>query len=96
MITTAYKCDKCGIVQETDKQFWEIGIIANWVGIVRSPYQIDSFVNKMSMHVCRKCLEDFGIHVQKKPDQPEVAPPTLEDVIRDIVDSALHDAGVVP
>lgn len=78
-----YKCDKCGAEQETSGQFWTVGVKA-------SPYDFsrDLFVSdKHVMEVCRPCLESFGIHVQAKPkDQPQPpTPPTLEELITDIV-----------
>jgi len=81
-IKTLYTCDKCGVVQEDNKQFWTVGVTANC-----QTYPSDTFVTGMHMHVCRPCLESFGIYVHKKPDEttntPE--PPTLEELINEIV-----------
>ena len=79
---TIYTCDKCGNEQDTSVQFWTIGISAN-------PHLRPSpcFVEKMSMQVCRKCLESFGVHIRSTPDKQEPinAIPTLEEAIIDIV-----------
>lgn len=78
-----YKCDKCGSEQATADQFWTVGVKASPLN-----YPHDMFVsNKHVMEVCRPCLESFGIHVQPTPkDQPQPpAPPTLEELISDIV-----------
>ena len=85
MIRTIYKCDKCGNEQDTPAQFWTVGVTAN-----HALYVGNDFVNGKSMNVCRKCLESFGIHVQTKPDDPKhVEPPTLEDLIIEIVQRAV-------
>jgi hypothetical protein len=80
-VTTIYKCDKCGAVQNTDNQFWTIGVTAK-----SRERTSDSFVQGKSMEVCRPCLESFGLFVSKKIEEaPEYNPPTLEELIREII-----------
>ena len=81
-IKTIYTCDKCGNEQTGNNQFWVVGVVANTVA-----YGINSreFVNDKSMQVCRPCLESFGIHVQKKPEEKQPELPTLEELIREII-----------
>ena len=79
MITTIYKCDKCGNEQDTDEQFWTVGITA------RTKWHRDMNDVVKSIHVCRPCLESFGIYVQKKKDEPLPEPPTVEELIREII-----------
>jgi len=74
-------CDKCGNEQETTDQFWTIGITAT-----HGLYTSNDYVAGKSMQVCRPCLESFGIHVQKKPqeaEQPKII--TTEELIRELV-----------
>lgn len=79
-IKTIYKCDKCGSEQESNNQFWTVGVTANC-----SNYASRDFVAGKSMQVCRPCLESFGIHVQHKQDEPAQQPPTLEELILEII-----------
>lgn len=79
MITTIYKCDKCGNEQDTDEQFWTVGITA------RTKWHQDMDATERSIQVCRPCLESFGIHVSQKKDKPLPAPPTVEELIREII-----------
>ena len=79
MITVTYKCDKCGNEETTGDQFWKVGVAAH-------PHNssFSTFLAGRTMHVCRPCLESLGIHVTAKP-------PTLEDMIREIVANAVSD-----
>ena len=78
--TAIYKCDKCGNEQTTDHQFWTVGITAaHW------PKQSLWAVEGKSIHVCRPCLESFGIHAMERDG---VNPPpqlSVEDLVREIV-----------
>lgn len=83
MITTIYQCDKCKCEQPTSEQFWMVGVTATHVSWNQDGRD---FVKGMSLHVCRTCLESFGIYVQKKLGEPEPPkPPTLEELIIQIV-----------
>jgi len=90
MITTIYKCDKCGNTQKTPEQFWRVGVVVN---IVTSKlYNVLYESSPHTMQVCRDCLEHFGIHPQKKTiESPTYNPPTLEDLIIEIVNNAIDE-----
>lgn len=81
-VKTIYICDKCQNEQPTAEQFWTVGVSANV-----HTYVGDHFVEGKSMQVCRPCLESFGIYVRQKPNDatPPPAPPTVEELIREIV-----------
>jgi hypothetical protein len=86
-IKTEYKCDRCGVAQATAVQFWEVGVTANCID---ATFKNDSFVCGKRMQVCRTCLEILGIHTQKRePDAP--APPTIEELILEIVNNAMAE-----
>lgn len=85
-IATIYKCDKCGNEQSTPEQFWKLGLTARCMSLGGSHATND--IN--CMYVCRPCLEALGIYVrQPKADAPP--PPTLEDIIREIVRNTIND-----
>lgn len=81
-IKTIYTCDKCGNEQDKPDQFWTVGVSAS-SGSMPTNY----FVQDKSMHVCRPCLESFGIHVRKKAEDAQNPPkiPSVEDLIRELV-----------
>lgn len=86
MITTTYKCDKCGKELDSAGQFWHVGVSAQ---SINTKLTVGLFVEGKSMQVCRACLESFGIFVRKRPNEPEPpSRPTIEDLIRDIVANA--------
>lgn len=86
-IVTTYQCDKCGSKQLSPDQFWVVGVKAHPVNYTNDVYVSD----KYKMHVCRSCLEKFGIHAKIK-DSIEVAKsPTVEEIIVDIVDKRLNN-----
>lgn len=80
---TIYTCDKCGHEQETPDGFWTVGVSASHsIGVPNN-----HFVEGKHMHVCRPCLESFGINVLTKPEHEQNPPqiPSVEDLIREIV-----------
>lgn len=78
MIRTIYKCDKCGNEQGESEQLWTVGITASTVYCSTTiPYR--------KIEVCRPCLESFGICVTKKKDVEPPKPPTVEELIREII-----------
>ena len=87
MITTIYKCDKCGNEQNDNDQFWTVGITAR----TKWHQSMDDIVK--SIQVCRPCLESLGIYVTqtKKKDEPLPAPPTIEELIREIIERCSDD-----
>ena len=81
-ITTIYKCDRCGKEQDTHNQFWVVGVAVKH-------YDFDSnrsmdFHGAKTLHVCRPCLESFGIFAKDKPSEPET-PQTIESLMRQII-----------
>lgn len=96
-VKTIYTCDKCKGEQETDDQFWSVGVVARADYNKKLDTGYTTYVSNMSMQVCRPCLESFGIHVTKKKDtvSPSNIPePTLEDRIRELVEFTLDDRGL--
>jgi hypothetical protein len=81
-VKTTYKCDKCGAEQDTDDQFWTVGIYANCQCLS------DNKVTGKSLQVCRLCLEELGIYAETKinKDLMPVPIPTVEDLIRTIME----------
>lgn len=77
MITTIYKCDRCGHEQPTNEQFWILQVEARLSGTGWASWT-------RYMHVCRPCLEFFGVH-DREPEVREAPPPTLEELIIEIV-----------
>lgn len=82
-----YECDKCHARQDTHDQFWTVGIKAE-----SFQHNSNEFVDKkFKMQVCRACLESFGIYVQIKPNEPpRPTPPTLEDLIVEIIENTVR------
>jgi len=81
MITTIYKCDKCGAEQTNNDQFWSITVFVENASVnYRKGWQ--------GIQVCRSCLGSLNIFPTKtKASDPAAPPPTLEDLIREIVRS---------
>ena len=77
MITTIYKCDKCGNELPSKEQFWTVEIITSSV--------YNSRHSEAVIEVCRPCLESFGINVPKDKAKILPPPPTVEDLIREII-----------
>ena len=80
MIETKYICDRCGAVQDTVEQFWNVRVQVNIVNSSFSDY--DTGPKKQW---CRKCVEEIGI--LPRPSNRPVSFPvmTIEDMIREIV-----------
>ena len=76
-ITTTYKCDKCGNEQASKEQFWHVEIVV-------STLYVPKYTQK-EIDVCRPCLESFGIFVSIEMKETLPPPPTVEDLIREII-----------
>ena len=83
MITTIYKCDKCGNEQNSRKQFWTVHIS------ISCEYYTHS--QQKEIQVCQICLESFGILVPEKKKETLPPPPTVEDLIREIISMVQDD-----
>ncbi len=86
-IITIYKCDHCGNTQtNTDDDMHYVGILVKDIHpcYARSPGHEQLW--------CSKCLIEVGIVNWKQPAAtPPATPPTLEDMIIEIVDSAIEN-----
>jgi len=88
MIKVTYCCDRCKAEQDKPEQFWEIGIITKSAG-AGWPYSTPT----QKIQLCRLCIEYFGIvPYVKTPVEQQVPPPTLEDMIVEIVTNAITNA----
>ena len=82
---TIFTCDRCKAEfitkGERPGQFWHVAVLANTYGYTDPSKEV------RSLEVCRPCLESMGIHVtpNPKPDEPQPVPPTIEELIREIV-----------
>ena len=86
-VKTIYTCDKCGAEQLSAEQFWTVGVWAIH-SVNNLPTNPSEFVQNKSMQVCRPCLELLGIHVKTKPGAEIATPPTVEELIREILERA--------
>lgn len=81
-ITTIYRCDNCGHEQQTKDQMWRVRVD------IRPLSLPDGQTTVHSAEWCRKCAEAVHLlpnwqHEKAKEELPP--PPTLEDLIRQIV-----------
>lgn len=85
----SYTCDKCGHTQDTEDQMWETGVLLRHTG-GRHIYS-SNFTPSFEQLWCRKCIVSVGLLAPsiKKESEP-TTPPTLEDMIRDIVSEEIH------
>ncbi len=85
MIRTEYICDFCGNVQKDDRQFWTIAVTV----CASSSYTPQVARSKQS---CRACAERMGLLPWTQKDEPPPATlPTIEDLIREILDRVKGD-----
>lgn len=83
MITTTYKCDRCGVEQPTHEQMWEI--IFHFRPFDKRPYQAMQYMPATALW-CRNCCELYPQMLKKKEETPTPAPPpTLEDLLREVI-----------
>lgn len=80
---TIYTCDKCKSEQLTPEQFWTVGVQANHYPTASGTYD---FVEGKKLEVCRPCLESFGIYVRTRENEPKPTVPTVEELIRQILE----------
>jgi hypothetical protein len=104
MLTTVNKCDLCGVDGPSPGvMLWRLRVRVNRMDGVReeqpgfNPFQ----GHDHTLDVCRSCMIDlFGLWGPWEDDPrkttPPDAPPTIEDVIRELIESALDDRGVSP
>ena len=76
-ITTIYKCDKCGNEQNSKTTFWTI-----YISISGEYYKHS---HQKEIQVCQICLESFGIMVPREKKETLPPPPTVGDLIREIM-----------
>ena len=91
--TVILKCDRCGATAENDKDFLKhVAVGVNWGG-----YGFQAADRKLEADWCRECLIKTGLcRPQNEADEKIAppAPPTLEDLVRDIVREELaNNAG---
>ena len=81
MITTVYKCDRCGKEQSVPEQMWNMEIHCRHLG------SQGSCTDKVKGALwCRMCVESFGLLPTNPPAPPEQIPkPTVEELIREII-----------
>ena len=79
-IITIYKCDKCGAEQSTNEQFWYLAVAYKCLHLGYGESKTKG------INVCRKCLESLGINATPQTkESPEYSPPTIEELIAEIV-----------
>ena len=84
-------CDRCkkNVKPNSDEQFWEVGIVTACRPRTIAHKQLYCVDAKYKMEVCRDCIEDFGM-VPSERTPPPPAPPSLEDMIFEIVQNAVE------
>lgn len=83
MITTTYKCDKCGHTQDTDLNMWTLSIHTTCVNPYNPPFAARSVL------WCRSCvLPTQLIYTRDGHDDAEGKPipePSFEELLKDLL-----------
>ncbi len=87
-VTKLYVCDRCDKTQENDeKDMHYVGISVKEIYPCYASSSVDGLHKQLW---CSKCLVEVGIVNWKTPDAtPPSPPPTLEDMIYEIVADAV-------
>lgn len=91
-LKTLFTCDKCGTVQDMTKEFWSIGVVVKEGSM--TTWSLPHPGKDSIMQVCRPCLELLGIYRSPDIKPGHIAPPpppTLEDLIVEIVRNQVTD-----
>lgn len=90
-VTTTYKCDRCLSEQTTSDQFWVIRILVHTYNNGHDVYG----GGERTAHWCRKCVEAIHLlapHMHNQQRTPLPAPPTFEEMLREIVRDEIQSA----
>lgn len=94
-VRTIYTCERCKKDQDTESDFYTVGIL---VQSGSEDFTNMGYGNKRcvdsgkQMQVCRTCLEAMGISPWQPEQKPQdTPPPSLEDLIREIVAATVTD-----
>lgn len=83
MRTVILKCDRCGATAENDTTFLKhVAVGVNW------RYGFQAADRKLEAEWCHECLIKTGLRRPQNEAEEKIAPPappTLEDIVRDIV-----------
>lgn len=90
-VATKYVCDKCGHTQDTSVQMWEVGITRRSLD---SPSMNAAAARQPPKQLwCRECMVLAHILPCKKGEEEKLPPPpTLEDLVREIVREEMQNA----
>ncbi len=81
MITTIYRCDRCGYKQPKPEQMWNVGTVCFHHGDTPNLYSLLACTKLW----CRACVNTYQLIVDP-PTKPDAPPPlSLEDKIREII-----------
>lgn len=90
-VKTIYTCDRCGKEQATYDQFWRVDVLCRaFPGAPPATYNC----SKKEQHWCRACCEELHLlnYMPRKEAVPPSKPaPTLEELIREIVQEKLDE-----
>jgi hypothetical protein len=78
MTKTTYTCDRCG--KGVDR-----GELFNVEIIVENAHYYVRREAKQWKEWCKQCITDSGLVVYEKLKDPEVTPPSFEDLVREII-----------
>lgn len=94
MKQTIYTCDRCKAVVPTDENLCRVKVVFT------NPrqYSYGNGLDEMGSRIpeadwCEKCINETGFATfNVKANTPQVTPPSLEDMIREIAASAAQEA----
>lgn len=90
--TTFYICDRCGKSQENNSK--DMHHVSIMIRSIPPPHYGTVHDGSHKKLWCRECLARTGIVDWEEPGvTPPTTPPTLEDMIIEIVQDAMGDAG---
>jgi hypothetical protein len=78
MTKTTYTCDRCGAEVERGELFGIEIVVENVHYYVRREA-------KKQKEWCRQCITDAGLIVYERLVNPEITPPSFEDLVREII-----------
>lgn len=87
----SYVCDRCGHEQLSDRKFtdtdrWMFTVtVISETGFTRGPRNVMRADRKGCVFWCQNCCQEVGVLAPPEPVAKTQEPPSLEDMIREIV-----------